>query len=1560
MKLYFNHSLEKKQLKKLFYWFHQRYGYSKTRDLADTLKTMGFHYATYAGISLAVDDLEIPPLKGQLVKNAEKQVSKSDQFYQRGEITSIERFQKVIEAWSWTSENVKEEVLHFFQNYQKLNPVYMMAFSGARGNISQVRQLVGMRGLMSDPQGNLIDVPIKNNFREGLTIIEYVISCYGARKGIVDTALKTANSGYLTRRLVEAAQAVTIYNTDCHTNQGQFLSDLYKDPSLSSQSQTATTDTMRNSISNLGAESEGNLPHQSQLKDAAALDTTDSTTNSFVYLYNQRSSQTKEAYADPSDISSPLEERLIGRVAMENLCINDSTKKSFSDSPLLNKSETQRHESCNYSSNLNTYTHTQFVSEEAASKTNLKGFLVSTSLISGLKAFSNVFGHKNMRNAVIQPTDFVCHNLPLNDKQAISKTTSFLAHRNEEIQPFQASHIAKYYDSVRVRSPLTCSTSDSKVCQLCYGWNLSQNRIVSLGEVVGIIAAQSIGEPGTQLTMRTFHTGGVFAGDVGQKVVAPSNGYIYLSDGSFPKKNKNSQGYNRSSSKSFSQRELDISVLSETEKHLSGRKVRTQLGENALITYKKFYIAFVSFIEDKWYTTIYEFPSQTLLFVTPGEYVEHKQIIAEIPRKQYPEATLVRETSTKSKWPTQTVSATAQQYTGNSNNINVDNSSDNMEVVRRSSVSSSTFFPYNSNWLDQDILPQSEDRSKSYSQPSRNGTVDPSRAKWFANGTSMLEQPTGFSALEAGFDKDFEHHNHSPGEGNIPILHQTYQHINAPEKQNESVVQKEQRKEGDTAKLAAQNDKVEVLSTDAASNLQQDETAISVTEDSPIESEDTEKVNVVSDFSGQVFLQFAGSSLNTFNMKAKTFGISPKQTYNDQYQKTAESYWKLAQSGQLWVLSGRKFRTHENFHRSDKIHVGNGFGKAATLASSLSIGTQASGVRARTGIRDLQIANQKANGGSKGDFNKNLSPHKKDNSDDCNFEYSVEVRTSFIQTLPQKALGVNKVRSRIWRPYIWNSYKKANLSLPNLSKSQTIFSNTIRERSSIVSTASGFVLNQNSQNWKTFADIHIQPQPVNQRVNQQVHQQQENISLTGQKRRVLEKFHIANDFDFAFKQQKQQKQQKTATTLAATAAAVDFPYLLLDYTVQKEFCVRLFSCRLPISSSESPFHKQTSSLNPSTSSLDSGTFPHHQKTKNTTETNDHNQLTIGELLKKGSALVTPISVHCGWSEPIAASFEAHPASAFTADQYVIPDTSLITEIQSFEQHSFDYARVKTRKVKPYLLSKGAISKLQQWQMVNACEHLYQLPYNKEKTGDIVQGLPKIDQFFEARKQFYHNPKTLAIKNFFFFRKRGLSAFLSTFLSFRNVQNLCAHSVQRVYQSQGISLSDKHIEIIVRRMTSYVLILHPGNTSLLPGEVVEYQLLRSLISPFSHFDNVQENSLQFTTSLRDGLGNGLGDGGRMFHQSKVVDFTAPTKDFYSSFFGEEKSSVIFLPYILGITKVSLSNYRTAFLSAASFQETRRILMNSALESCTDYLDQLKQPVMLGKTIPAGIAFFYEQL
>lgn len=218
--LFFNRCFDKKRLKTFILWFFHKYGERETVQLIEGLKKVGFQYVTKAGISIGIDDLKIPFIKPNVINITEQKIKYADISYQRGNITEIERQQQFVDEWNFISEKLKGHVIQFFRVTDIFNPIYMMAFSGARGNLSQIRQLIGMRGLMADPQGQILDFPIRSSFREGLTLTEYLISCYGARKGVVDTALRTATSGYLTRRLVDVTQQVVIGRQDCHTNRG--------------------------------------------------------------------------------------------------------------------------------------------------------------------------------------------------------------------------------------------------------------------------------------------------------------------------------------------------------------------------------------------------------------------------------------------------------------------------------------------------------------------------------------------------------------------------------------------------------------------------------------------------------------------------------------------------------------------------------------------------------------------------------------------------------------------------------------------------------------------------------------------------------------------------------------------------------------------------------------------------------------------------------------------------------------------------------------------------------------------------------------------------------------------------------------------------------------------------------------------------------------------------------------------------------------------------------------------------------------------------------------------
>nr|YP_009238429.1 RNA polymerase beta subunit [Kirchneriella aperta]AMO00964.1 RNA polymerase beta subunit [Kirchneriella aperta] len=448
LSIFWNFALDKGRLRNFISWFLKNHGEKKTIELLEQLKDLGFGYATKAGISLGIEDLKIPPKKIQLLGQAEMVQAESLVAYRKGEITGIEKMQRFIETWHETSENLKQEVVRYFEKTDILNPVYMMAFSGARGNLSQVRQLVGMRGLMADPQGKIIDFPIQSNFREGLTLTEYLISTYGARKGIVDTALRTATAGYLTRRLVDVAQHVIVSKFDCGTQRGIFLFDM----------------------------KEG----------------------------------TKTLYS--------FQNRLIGRVLAQDI------------------------------------------------------------------------------------------NHPANTQNMSHNFVSKLATRNQEVNVELAATISKFTKKALVRSPLTCETR-KLVCQLCYGWSLATSRLVSIGEAVGVIAGQSIGEPGTQLTMRTFHTGGVFSGNVTEQIYATFDGIVEYGESISGTCIRTPQGF------------LAFLTKSNGELFLKKKSPEFSLEKDEIFQKEEIESPFIN---------AYKIPAFTILFARQGQFVEKEKLLAQI------------------------------------------------------------------------------------------------------------------------------------------------------------------------------------------------------------------------------------------------------------------------------------------------------------------------------------------------------------------------------------------------------------------------------------------------------------------------------------------------------------------------------------------------------------------------------------------------------------------------------------------------------------------------------------------------------------------------------------------------------------------------------------------------------------------------------------------------------------------------------------------------------------------------------------------------------------------
>nr|YP_010174077.1 RNA polymerase beta'' subunit [Coleus scutellarioides]QSJ54828.1 RNA polymerase beta'' subunit [Coleus scutellarioides] len=498
------------------------FGMAYTSHILDQVKTLGFQQATATSISLGIDDLLTIPSKRWLVQDAEQQSFILEKHHHCGNVHAVEKLRQSIEIWYATSEYLRQEMNPNFRMTDPFNPVHIMSFSGARGNASQVHQLVGMRGLMSDPQGQMIDLPIQSNLREGLSLTEYIISCYGARKGVVDTAVRTSDAGYLTRRLVEVVQHIVVRRIDCGTVRGISVS-----------------------------------PGNGMMPESIFIQT------------------------------------LIGRVLADDIYM-------------------------------------------------------------GKRCIAT-----------------------RNQDVGIGLVNRFIT--------FRAQPIA-------IRTPFTCR-STYWICRLCYGRSPIHGDLVELGEAVGIIAGQSIGEPGTQLTLRTFHTGGVFTGGTAEHVRAPSNGKIKFKE----------------------------NLVHPT---------RTRHGHPAFLCSINLYVTIES--EDIRHNV--NIPPQSFLLVQNDQYVESEQVIAEIRArtstlnfKEKVRKHIYSDSDGEMHWSTDVYHAPEFTY----GNVHLLPKTSHLWILlgepRRSSLVSLSIHK------DQDQMSAHSRSVKRKSTSNFSGTNDPSRGKFFTS-----------------------------------------------------------------------------------------------------------------------------------------------------------------------------------------------------------------------------------------------------------------------------------------------------------------------------------------------------------------------------------------------------------------------------------------------------------------------------------------------------------------------------------------------------------------------------------------------------------------------------------------------------------------------------------------------------------------------------------------------------------------------------------------------------------------------------------------------------------
>jgi DNA-directed RNA polymerase subunit beta' len=1222
-----NRVVDKGQLRKLVAWAFTHYGTARTAQMADELKDMGFRYATRAGVSISVDDLVVPPSKRRLLEAAEEQIRETETRYMRGDITEVERFQKVIDTWNDTSEELKDEVVRNFKSSDPLNSVYMMAFSGARGNISQVRQLVGMRGLMANPQGEIIDLPIKTNFREGLTVTEYIISSYGARKGLVDTALRTADSGYLTRRLVDVSQDVIIREFDCGTQRG--------------------------------------IPARPMI--------------------------------DGERVLIPLKDRLLGRVVAQD----------------------------------------------------------------------------------------VLH--PVTGEIIITRNTPISNEMTEEIGRAKV-------EVVVVRSPLTCEATRS-VCQHCYGWSLAHASMVDLGEAVGIIAAQSIGEPGTQLTMRTFHTGGTFTGDVVPQVRAPFDGTIRLAK----------------------------------PKQVRTRAFRTRHGEDALIMESSVDLILESGSKKE----TFNIPSGSILFTPEGVRVKAGQMMVEMPA-----AARVRKVTEKAT---------------------KDVASDLAGEVKFA-----------------DVVPEEKkDRQGNTTRIAQRGGLI-----WILSGEVYNLPPGAEPVIKNG---DHVEANSILAETKLVT-------------ENGGVVRIPPETEGKGGR-EVEIITASVLLDDARVHAE----SFQGREHYLIETQHNQRFSLIATPGTKVTNNQVVAELIDDRYRTQTGGIIKYSGVEVAKKGKAKQGYEVAQGGTLlWVPE----EAHEVNKDISLLLVEDGQYVEAGTEVVKDIFCQSSGVVEVTQKNDIlrEIV---------------IKPGELHMADNPEAVMSKDATFTSPGQEVMPGLIVDELR---YIEYVESPEGPALLLRP-------VTEFTVPDVPSVPSQESASEETGRSIRLRAIQRI---PYKDGERVK----------SVEGLE---LVRTQLVLEID--------QDAPQLAADIELVPDETDPEVLRLQLVILESLVIRR-----DVSADQTQGSTNTRLLVQDGDQIVPGAVVARTEIQ-CKEAGEIRGLRQGDELVRRLLVVRNV-------DRIEVDTQGKPPTVKRGDLIVAGNEiapGLIAE-ESGQVLRVDEDKITFRIARPYRVSGGAVLHIDDGDLVQRGDNLVLLVFERTKTGDIIQGLPRIEELLEARKPkeacilserpgtaqvVYNDDDSVEVKVieadgvindyplgpgqnvlvidgqevgtaepltdgpanpheileiFFKLNRETLGVHDSAMISLERVQTFLVNEVQSVYQSQGIDISDKHIEVIVRQMTSKARIDDGGDTTMLPGELVELNQIEQV--------------------------NG----------AMAITGGAPAE---------------YTPVLLGITKASLNT--DSFISAASFQETTRVLTEAAIEGKSDWLRGLKENVIIGRLIPAGTGF-----
>lgn len=1222
--IFSNRVVNKGELKTLMGWAFTHYGTARSAEMADNLKDLGFRYATKAGVSISIEDLQVPPGKRELLETAEEEIRVTEDRYTRGEITEVERFQKVIDTWNGASEELKDEVVRNFRANDPLNSVYMMAFSGARGNLSQVRQLVGMRGLMANPQGEIIDLPIKTNFREGLTVTEYIISSYGARKGLVDTALRTADSGYLTRRLVDVSQDVIIRENDCGTQRGVSVRSMM----------------------------------------------------------------------DGDKVLIKLRDRLLGRVV------------------------------------LNDVTHPE-------------------------------------TGEVI-----------LGKNQAIS----------EEIAQ---SIVDAGVEEVMVRSPLTCEAARS-VCQHCYGWSLAHAYVVDIGEAVGIIAAQSIGEPGTQLTMRTFHTGGVFTAEMAQQVRAPFSGKV-----KYPK-------------------------------NVRMRPFRTRHGEDAYTAETNTQLT----LEGGGKKEVFEITQGSTLLFADGQQVKQGQQLGEVVNN-------------------------SRNMRKSTEKVTKDVASDLAGEVQFSNL----------------IPEEKRDRQGNTTRIAPRGGLI-----WILSG-EVYNLPPGAEPVVSNGDRIepnavlaetklvTEHGgvvrlpDYVDGKGSREV-----EIITASVMLDTAKVHLESHQGRDQYIIEAQNNQQFLLKAAPGTKV----------------------------LNGQVVAELIDDSYRT-----ASGGIIKYSGVDVAKRGKAKQGYEVIQGGTLlWIPE----EAHEVNKDISLLMVEDGQYVEAGTEVVKDIFCQSSGVVEVTQKNDILR------------------------------EIVIKPGDLHLVDDPEAVLAKNETLGNPGEEVI------PGLALTDLRYLEC------------VETPEGYAL--------LLRPVIEYPVPDQPSVPSQ-----ESINEAGRsiQLRAVQRLPYKDG-----ERVKAVEGLDLLRTQLVLEIDTDAPQIAADIEVipdEREsgtsrlqlVILESLVLRRDVSADQTQGSTHTRLLVEDGQQIDPGAVVARTEIKSKQGGQVRGIRQDGEIIRR-LLIVTEhdLSTVALKGSPVVKAGDLVRAGDELASGLLAPESAQVV--------SLDGEQLTLRTARPYLVSPGAMLQIDDGDLVQRGDNLALLVFERAKTGDIIQGLPRIEELLEARKPkemctLAHRPGTVQLQYndddsvdikvveydgtvtdypigpgqnpmasdaqrveagepltdgpinphdileiYFRLHRESNGLYEAALISLQKVQTFLVNEVQSVYQSQGIDISDKHIEVVVRQMTSKVRIDDGGDTTLLPGELI---------------DLYQAEQVNEAMSITGG---------------------APAE---------------YTPVLLGITKASLNT--DSFISAASFQETTRVLTEAAIEGKSDWLRGLKENVIIGRLIPAGTGF-----